>query len=571
MKALILAAGLGTRLQPHTLQVPKPLFSIGGRPLLDHLVAALHRAGCTHIAVNTHHLAQRIDDYIASRAYPLPVTTRWEPNILGTAGAIRNLTEFWDKEPFWVVNGDIVTDIDLAALMAHHRRHDHLVTLCLHHRPEFAAVLAPDEEHVSGFQRLDEPQIYNRESLLAFTGIQVLEPAVLDWIPEGAFVDIIEVYRRMITAGHGVAAYISRNHQWYDIGTEAGYRQAALSTAAPMAFREAFGSSVGDPYDIRPLHGDGSDRRWYRLSASCGTLILADHGIHSHIVTGEAQAYTAIGRHLFAKGVPVPEIHFADPFSGLVFIQDLGDTNLQACLKQPLDRGTRKGLYEQVIDALVRLAVDGADGFDPNWAYQGAAYDRKLILDRECRYFLEAFVNGYLDMPLAYNHLGEEFENLATASLEQSVLGLMHRDMQSRNIMVSGGYCYFIDFQGARQGPVQYDLASLLIDPYVQLPETFQTDLLHAYYDRWSQHSKAGIPWADFQNGYRYCAVCRNLQILGAFGYLSKVKGKGWFSQYIPAAARSLVLNLQRLESRRFPRLYKLSRQLEDFLKQRST
>ena len=116
MKALILAAGFGTRLLPHTEHTPKALFPIAGRPVLDHMIRHLVRCGCRAAIVNTHHLHRRVENYIAGRTYEIPVTTRYEPEILGTGGAIKNVADFIDGQPFLVVNADIVTDIDLKAV-----------------------------------------------------------------------------------------------------------------------------------------------------------------------------------------------------------------------------------------------------------------------------------------------------------------------------------------------------------------------------------------------------------------------------------------------------------------------
>ena len=123
MKAMILAAGYGTRLQPYTNHTPKPLFPIAGRPLLDAIIRRLQQAGCRAVIVNTHHLHQQIEDFIAGQHYSLEVYTRHEPQILGTGGAVKNVADFWDNQPFMVINADIIADIDLAKVYITHCRH----------------------------------------------------------------------------------------------------------------------------------------------------------------------------------------------------------------------------------------------------------------------------------------------------------------------------------------------------------------------------------------------------------------------------------------------------------------
>ena len=98
MKALILAAGLGTRLRPYTDHTPKPLFSIQGRPLLDIMIFKLIAAGCKAVIINTHHRHAQIESFIAQQTYPIPIQTRYEPDILGTGGAIKNVADFWNHQ-----------------------------------------------------------------------------------------------------------------------------------------------------------------------------------------------------------------------------------------------------------------------------------------------------------------------------------------------------------------------------------------------------------------------------------------------------------------------------------------
>ncbi len=140
MKALILAAGFGTRLLPFTENTPKPLFTVAGRPLLDIIICNLQYAGCKAVIINTHHLYQKIDSFLDPQKYSIPVITRHEPEILGTGGAIKNVADFWDDKPFMVINSDIVTDIDLKKIYDFHLNHHHPVTLVLHDDPEFNTV-----------------------------------------------------------------------------------------------------------------------------------------------------------------------------------------------------------------------------------------------------------------------------------------------------------------------------------------------------------------------------------------------------------------------------------------------
>jgi len=559
MKALILAAGFGTRLLPYTDITPKCLFPIDGRPLLDILIRNLQRAGCREIIVNTHHLAQKIETFIANRNYRIPVSTRYESQILGTGGAIKNVSDFWDDKPFMVINSDIFTDVSLKSVYDFHLQHPYPATLVLCDDPEFNTVRVDPDGFVVAFENRNGRSLPQQNNALTFTGIQVLDPEVLALIPPGCYSSSIAAYAKLLSADRRLKAYLAPARSWKDIGTPQRYRQTVLARMAPHAFQRAFGINVRGPVDYAPLPGDGSDRKWYRVSADARKLILADHGIRKHEAPSEADAFVAIGGHLFSRGIPVPEIFLSDTFSGLVFMEDLGDDSLQKIVCSLDDGDSVCDRYRAVIDILVKLSVAGAVGFDPGWTYQTPEYDRALILEKECRYFVDAFLNGYLKRRVPFADLEEEFSILADNTLRYAAIGLMHRDLQSRNVMVKNGRCYLIDFQGGRIGPIQYDLASLLIDPYVELPPEMQADLLSYCFVNYAKHGD--ISRDAFEKGYRYCALTRNLQMLGAFGYLSRQKGKTYFEKFIPAALQTLKDNLRKVP-KEFPQLRRIVKRL---------
>jgi len=552
MKALILAAGYGNRLRPYTETVPKPLFPIDGRPLLDIHIQRLYRAGCRALVVNTHHLHLQIADYLKRQTYPIPVHLSHEPVILGTGGAIKNLVNFWDETPFMVINSDVVTDIDLRSVYDFHCRHTHPVTLVLHDDPQFNSVGIDAAGFVNGFGADADRQTPNK-AVLTFTGIQVVDPVVLDDIPAGRFYSSIDAFKKIIKRGQKICAYVNQNHYWQDIGTPDNYHRAVFDHLAPAAFRHGFGVTTSTGIEKKLLQGDGSDRKWYRLKSGNHQMVMVDHGIRSNPGTTEADAFVAIGTHLHRCGAPVPKIYHADTFSGMVFVEDLGDEHLQQAVIRKDSQTATIAIYRQVIGLLIKMAIDGQQNFDPTWTWQTPAYDKKLILDNECRYFMEAFIQGYLNLDVPYETYAAEFEELAEKTLQFGEPAFLHRDFQSRNIMVKNGRIFFIDFQGGRLGPVQYDLASLLIDPYVQLePDVRQRLFEFAISEVMSVRP---VDKTRFKTGFRYCRLTRNLQILGAFAHLSQVKGNTEFESYIPAAIRSLTRLLDSDEGKSLPQL----------------
>ena len=553
MKALILAAGYGTRLRPYTNHTPKPLFTIAGRPVLNIIIDQLQKAGCEAVIINTHHLHHDIETFVAAQNYNIPVSTRFEPKILGTGGAIKNVADFWDIEPFMVINADIVADVDLYDVYQAHCRCHPPATLVLCDDPVFNSVAVEQNKWIKGFR--DRGRIYDQpaQHLLTFTGIQVLEPQVLDYIPEKKASSSIDAFKKILADDQKLQAYIAPDGKWQDIGTPQRYRQAAYETALPRAFRKAFGDIPGPGIKKKKLKGDGSERQWYRLKTGRHCLIMADHGIREKRSISEVDAFVHIGQHLYRQGVSVPKIYYFDAFCGLVFLDDLGDVNLQQAARLTPNPQSLIPLYKSVIDQLIKLSLRGADNFDPAWTYQTARYDQELIIEKECRYFQEAFLKGYLGLRTRPEDLAADFASLAQKALQYSNTGFMHRDMQSRNIMIKNHQVYFIDFQGGRFGPIQYDLASLLIDPYVELPDTIQVQLLDYSIDALSEITE--LKPNEFRLCYHYCTLTRNLQILGAFSFLSRMKSKRYFEKYIPAALRTLHSGLVTRSKGEFPTL----------------
>lgn len=556
MRALILAAGLGTRLRPHTRHTPKPLFTIDGRPLLDRIIRDLIRAGAEALLVNTHHLPEPIADFIRRQAYPVPVSTRHEPVILGTGGAIRNAADFWDRRAFMVVNSDIHTDIDYRKVYAAHVRRGADATLVLWDDPAVNSVALDAAGRVMGFGALPAGVPVARR--LTFTGIQVLDPRILDFIAPAGFDSSIAAFERLLAAGGTLDSWVPEDGHWSDLGTPERYREAARRAVAAEAFRVAFPDAPREAIHWQPLAGDGSDRRWYRLTAGPFRLVAADHGIRPSPAVCEADAFVAIGEHLQGCGVSVPRIVRHDAFAGLVVEEDVGDLSLQAHVAGCAPAARRR-TYRQVMELLAHMSLRGAEGFDPAWAWQTPRYDRELILERECRYFQRAFLEAYAPDLAAGEDLEPGFHYLAAAIPGEAPEGFLHRDFQSRNIMVHGRRLVVIDYQGGRLGPPAYDLASLLIDPYVDLPLGEREALLADFLER---HGAGRRPRRAAERLYRRCALARNLQILGAFGFLSRQKGKRQFEAYIPAAVRSLEANLAHLPAGPFKGLRRAAAEL---------
>ena len=550
MNALILAAGLGTRLLPHTQIIPKPLFTINLRPLLDLTIEKLIHYGCKKIFINTHHCHEQIKAFVRQHRYASIIQTIYEPQILDTGGAIANLRPFMGQKPFFVINADIVSDIDLKRVYEFHLASNAIATLVLHDYPEFNKIQTNENGFIENFMA-------PKKKGLAFTGIQVLSPDIYEHMPDKKTFSSIDIYKTLCVEKK-VKAYIADPIFWKDIGTIPSYQE----TSRQCLCANIFGLPENKIKEIQiiPLAGDGSDRQWFRACYNKKTLVISDHGICSNPSENLSQlmAFVNIGNHLSSKQIPVPDILGHDQLSGQVALEDLGDVHLASVVNQSHDPTEIIGLYKKVIVQLIEFSQKGIQGFDTDWTCQTPSYSKEVILEKECSYFMTAFVQGYLNKKLEFEDFSDEFTYIADNALEYSFQGLMHRDMQSKNIMIKEKNLYFIDFQSARTGPLQYDLASLLIDPYVRLSKSMKEELLAFTLSRLGIESNHGKK--EFRACYQFCCLTRNLQFLGAFAFLTRVKGKKSFESHIPSAIYSLKSMLQ--DMKYLPNLYKLVKSL---------
>jgi NDP-sugar pyrophosphorylase family protein len=227
MKAMILAAGLGTRLRPLTDNLPKPLLPIQERPLIEYTLLLLRKYGLTDIVVNLHYQGEKIVRALGDGSrLGLNIRYSEEPRILGTAGGIKKVESFLSEEPFLVINSDILVEIDLGRVIEFHRREKPAATLVLREDPDvdmWGAIGLDSHNRIRQF--LGKPD-WRGEPLLKrmFTGIHVMDPRVLNYIPDQGFATIIEAYVNMLGKGESLAGYIHEGY-WIDTGTPERYRK----------------------------------------------------------------------------------------------------------------------------------------------------------------------------------------------------------------------------------------------------------------------------------------------------------------------------------------------------------
>jgi aminoglycoside/choline kinase family phosphotransferase len=209
------------------------------------------------------------------------------------------------------------------------------------------------------------------------------------------------------------------------------------------------------------------------------------------------------------------------------------------------------------------MQISGSVRFDRKWCWDTQRYDKKLMLEKESGYFMQAFCRDLLGIKSLPVTLSTEFKKLAGRAARQPAVYFLHRDFQSRNLMVAAGEIRVIDFQGGRLGPLGYDLASLLIDPYAQIPQAVQQELLEHYLEHLCTY---GLDDLAFLKGYKSLALQRNLQILGAFAFLSQQKQKVFFQQFILPATLSLQHLLSGPDADDYPQLLKLTEKILSLL-----
>ena len=310
---------------------------------------------------------------------------------------------------------------------------------------------------------------------------------------------------------------------------------------------------------VEKLLGDGSERRFFRLRNRTRSAVLLLSPRRNVPGLDENDSYWLIGRHLSERGLPVPHFYWTDAAQGIFLLEDLGDVHLQARARRL--RGNLLPLYGEVVKLLVELHRRTPVGFEEGYCFDRAVYDPAFVYERELEYFRTRFLNGLLGLEVAPDDLRRDFEDLAAAAGTVSRTHVIHRDFQSRNIMIRAQALRLIDFQGMRFGPPAYDLASVLIDPYVGISQDLERKLIGRY---WVKAGKdLACSFGAFLDSYSVLRLCRNLQMLGAFGFLGVVRGKRQFLRYIPQAWRQLHFWVNHFAGGRYPALRRLVNRID--------
>ena len=512
-KAVVLAAGHGTRLRPFTCATPKPLMPVWGETMLARIVALLRSRGVDDIVVNSHHLHEQIrvwtDDYrraAQAAGDKVRIKVSYEPEILGNGGVLNPLREWIGDEPFYLVSSDIVMENvpDLEKPFERLGASSCLgVALVTETGPRTIEI-----EPESGFVTNWESEDAGFPGTFTYCGLAILKPKVLDYVKPEGFSSIVTAYEKAMMEGHFIKTITADDLLWEDAGTIQRYIDLNLD-GDDNGFADIPQLKKLDAKDYTFLGARGSERVFFGCDK--GIAVLYDDGNRD-----ENGKYPGHARWLKEKGIPVPEIICDLPQEKAMLMSNAG-TERKMTLED----------YAEVVKVLVRFNALGSAADLPSnllspFDDETWEWERNLF----AKYCLG--VNFQMEMPAAVR---KELEGVA-AVLEKEPKALVHRDFQSTNVLWKNGALAFIDFQGMRLGPAAYDLASLLYDPYVKLTEKSREALAALY------AKESGRP--EIVKILPLAAVQRLSQCLGAYGRLASV-GQPQFQKHILPALENLL------------------------------
>ena len=292
-----------------------------------------------------------------------------------------------------------------------------------------------------------------------------------------------------------------------------------------------------EPEAVTRLTAAGSNRVYYRFTLPGGSTVVGVEGTNPD----ENRAFLTIGRRLRAAGLPVPEI-LAVSDSGMYYLlEDLGDESLFGAMESARKRGSydeyQTGLLEKVMRLLPDIQFRGGKGMDYSVCFPCEAFDRRSIF-WDLNYFKYSFLKA-TGLEFHEARLEDDFGRLASVLLADAPYStFMYRDFQARNVMVREGEPWFIDFQGGRRGPVEYDVASFLWQARAAYPQDLRNHLIDTYVESIARYRK--VDGNSFRAGLMHFVLFRTLQVLGAYGFRGYFERKQHFIESIPGAIGNL-------------------------------
>lgn len=330
MRAIILAAGYGTRLWPLTVDRTKPAIPFLGKPLVGYVAEYLGSYGCRDVVVNLHHRPESVRAALGDGSrFGVHLEYVEEETILGTSGAMDNARHLLEGETFFAVNGKIVTDIDLTKALETHRRMNALATLVLlpNARRERFSIVETQDGLITGFGGMPTPLSAEESAMadesdapLMFTGIQILEPRIFDYIPRGVFShSVTDVYPQAIAQNERLVAHVATG-RWYELSTIPRYLDISLALLRDTG-RDVF---QGEGCNISPGAEVRESLLWDNVRIEDKALVRrAVLGDGVVIRSGESVVNVAVVRAELVRGFEPPPKALKGEFRGENFVVSL--------------------------------------------------------------------------------------------------------------------------------------------------------------------------------------------------------------------------------------------------------
>ena len=307
--------------------------------------------------------------------------------------------------------------------------------------------------------------------------------------------------------------------------------------------------------EIDTLRQSGSNRQYLRVRHE-GRGYIATYNPQN---IAENNAFIEFTRHFQSKQLPVPEILHNDLEKTMYLQTDLGDVSLFEIMKAEGFSDHVFNLFKKSLSQLARLQIEGGINLDYRHCIATKSFDKQAIYS-DLLYFLYYFVRA-LDLPYDKNLLLNDFDLLSSYLMQEDQQYFMHRDCQSRNLMVNDDRVYFIDYQGGMQGALQYDVASMLWQARAEMPYDWRDKLLSYYFEQANMLLKNTLDKESFMDSYDGFVLIRMLQTLGAYGFRGLFERKPHFISSIPFALKNLKWFLENKKIPiRLPELHKVLR-----------
>ena len=612
INCFILAAGLGERLRPITYHIPKPLLPILGKPMLQIVLEKVSKLPANKIAINLSYKRDLVEDWINQSEFRERIKLFPEEPVLGTGGALKNAEVFLRNSIFIVHNSDVLSDMDLEELLEYHLLSENLVTLAVHDYQSFNNLVVDEKGYLEEIAKSDNP-LPGAKRLLAFTGVAIYSPGFLKFLPSGVS-SVVDAWLNAKASGYKIGTLDVSGCYWKDIGTPSAYASAVfellrtegetvyihplsegcryaemdgyvviekesildknssfrncivLSPHTPPSLSE--NCIIGPDFkidlhesDISGLSGEddrlligtgGSDRRYYRIKRGGKTGVLMqcadeDPDFLRHI---------EYSQFFLKHSIPVPELIETEPEKMRAIFEDLGDISLYSWLKCKREHGQIENMYKKVLDIAIMIHTRLTVHVSECPTLQNRIFDYEHFR-WETDYFIGRFVEGIKNIRVKNpSVIQEEFHRLALKA-DSFPKTVIHRDFQSQNIMIHRGIPRLVDYQGARIGLPAYDVASILWDPYYRIEDSIREHLVKYYVDKMRERAQENLDERDFKEALRLCRLQRHMQALGAYGFLSTVKGKKYFLKHIPEGLRLLKEDVS-LSKSEYQELYNL-------------